>query len=112
MRVAVVGSRGFAARWKVEDYIHSLPSDATVITGGAGGVDTWALAEAQGLGLATELYQADWGRYGKKAGPMRNTLLVSKSDRVVAFWDGVSRGTKSTIDIALRSGVDLEVRFA
>lgn len=111
-RIAIVGSRGFAARWKVENYIDELAHDTVIVTGGAGGVDTWAYEYALKCEHPTELYQADWGRYGKRAGYLRNQLMVSKVDRVVAFWDGVSKGTKLTIDLALESGVDLEVHFA
>jgi hypothetical protein len=111
-RVAIIGSRGFAARWKVEEYIDELAHDTVIVSGGAPGVDTWAHEYALKCEHPTELYRADWQEHGKKAGYLRNQLIVSKVDRVVAFWDGVSKGTKHTIDLALKSGVDLEVRFA
>jgi len=111
-RIAIVGSRGFAARWKVEDYIRSLPGTAVIVSGGADGVDTWAFEYATHRGHLVEVYPADWQEYGKRAGFLRNQLIVSKADRVVAFWDGVSKGTKHTIDLALKAGVDLEVLYA
>ena len=111
-RVAIVGSRGFADRSMVEAYIYDLDPSVVIVTGGAGGVDTWALEYAEKGGHPTELYQADWQRYGKRAGVLRSGIIVARADRVVAFWDGASKGTRHTIDLALASGVDLEVRFA
>jgi len=51
----------------------------------------------------------DWATFGKAAGYIRNRQIVADADRVVAFWDGHSRGTKSTIGIANRQGKPVEV---
>lgn len=49
-----------------------------------------------------EVYIPDWELYGKSAGPIRNRKMVSKSDVVFAFWDGKSKGTKNSIDTAIK----------
>jgi hypothetical protein len=74
-----------------------------VVSGGARGVDSWAVDFARARGLHFEEYPADWDRYGKSAGYHRNRDLVDKADFVVAFWDGVSRGTFHTIQLALQA---------
>lgn len=103
MRVAVVGSRNYANLGQVQEYIQSLPKHATVISGGARGVDKAAENEAFRQGLAVHIYPAKWDEFGKSAGILRNADIVAASEIVVAFWDGRSRGTKDTIERALKA---------
>jgi hypothetical protein len=42
----------------------------------------------------------DWAKHGRAAGPIRNKLIISDADYVIAFWDGKSTGTLSSINIA------------
>lgn len=102
--VAIVGSREWPEPDAVRDYVLSLDKDVTVVSGGATGVDTWAQIAAEERGMATIIYRPDWNTHGKKAGILRNVTIVDNSDRVVAFWDGSSTGTKHTIDYARSKG--------
>ncbi len=47
-----------------------------------------------------ERYAANWEKYGKAAGPIRNEEMAKKCDFVICFWDGKSRGTKNMIECA------------
>ena len=44
-----------------------------------------------------------------KAAQERNRKLIDQADVVVAFWDGVSTGTRSTVDRALDAGKEVHV---
>ena len=46
---------------------------------------------------------ADWAQ-GRGAGHARNTIIVEQADRVVAFWDEESPGTRDTIGKARSQG--------
>jgi hypothetical protein len=114
MNIAIVGSREFPDLGMVEHYIRNLVWDTemgapTIISGGAPGVDTVAIKTAEKYGLPVEVIKPDWKTYGKPAGFRRNLFIVSKVDKVVAFWDGKSKGTKHTIDLTLQVGKCLEV---
>lgn len=109
MRIAIVGSRNYPDAKRVFEFVHELPPDTVVVSGGAGGVDTWAILQAKRDGLATKVYPADWGKYGMSAGFRRNQTIVDDVDCVVAFWDGVSRGTADTIAKARKAGKCVEV---
>lgn len=39
-----------------------------------------------------------WDRFGKSAGVARNIEMGKYADRLLAIWDGESRGTKQMID--------------
>lgn len=76
-----------------------------VISGGAKGVDTLAIQYAKKNHIKYQIYIADWNKYGKKAGFLRNTEMANNSDALIAVWDGVSKGTKHMIDIAQKQGL-------
>lgn len=107
--VAIVGSRDFGELDLVVKFVRSLPSDTVVVSGGAPGVDSKAESEARKCGLRVVIYKPDWVGDGNIAGFIRNRRIVKSADRVVAFWDGKSTGTKNTLAIAKRLHVPVEV---
>lgn len=113
MKVAIVGSRGWTDEAAVVDFVHRLHAGDTVISSGARGVDTFAAKAAILRGdLRLRVIKPDWERYGRKAGMMRNTQIADECDRLIAFWDGVSRGTKDSIDKATKAGKSVEIHYA
>lgn len=112
MKVAIVGSRDYPHEDEIWTYISSrLSKGDIVVTGGARGVDTFAEDAAKSMNYETEIYLADWDKYGKSAGLTRNSLMIDAADRIVAFWDGKSKGTLDTIQKALVAKKNLEVYF-
>ena len=109
MKVAIIGSRTYPDLEKVREYVRKLSQDDIIISGGAKGVDETAEDEARKLGMEVISIPAEWDKYGKRAGLMRNDIIVAMADCVVAFWDGVSRGTKYTIDKAKEKNVITQV---
>jgi hypothetical protein len=102
-KLAIVGSRDWPhPSWVMALVMECQPS-TTVVSGGARGVDSVAVAAAKGRGLKTIEFPADWSR-GRGAGYERNHKIVEAADYVVAFWDGHSPGTRHTIRIALAQG--------
>ena len=81
----------------------------TIISGGARGADRLGEEYADNDGHPLEVYPADWDRYGKRAGYLRNEEMAKQADTLLAFWDGESKGTKHMIDIALREGLNVVV---
>jgi hypothetical protein len=58
------------------------------------------------------IFKPDWDKYGKRAGFIRNELIINEADKIIAFWDGESKGTKLSIDLAIKAGkpIDIYVR--
>jgi hypothetical protein len=113
MRVAIVGSRKFKrldlVRQRVRELARVYDDSLVIVSGGASGVDTAAEYEARKLGIPVTVHIAEWKFYGRRAGPIRNARIVDDSDIVIAFWDGQSRGTKSSMNFARSMVKPLEV---
>jgi hypothetical protein len=77
--------------------------------GGARGVDSWVVEAAEERGLRTIVFPADWERHGRRAGPLRNAEIVAHADRLVAFWNGRSRGTLNTVLAARAAGLPISI---
>ena len=107
MRIGVIGSRSFLDYKLLETTLNKI-SDRTeissIISGGAKGADSLAEKYANLNNIDTIIFKPDWS-LGKGAAAIRNIKIVENSDIIVAFWDGVSKGTKMTIDIATSKNV-------
>lgn len=105
MKLAVIGSRkGFVPEFVysgITNYLHTHPvQNMTIISGGAVGVDTYAKEYAQLHNIPFEEFPADWERFGRSAGMIRNQQLISQANCVLAFWDQESKGTHHSIELA------------
>ncbi len=72
----------------------------TILSGHCSGVDQMAERYAKEKGIKLMLFPAEWNKYGRAAGPIRNEEVVKLADTVIAFWDGQSKGTKNLISLA------------
>jgi len=106
MKVAVIGSRSLEVP-NLETY---LPPDVTeIVSGGAKGVDMSARKYANDNGIKIVEFLPDYKQFGRGAPLKRNLQIIEYSDIVLAFWDGVSRGTKYVIENCKKLGVRLQV---
>ena len=79
--------------------------NTVIVSGGAKGADSLAEKYATANGIEIKVFPAEWSKYGKSAGPIRNKQMLDyisdgADSLVIAFWNGKSRGTKNTIDNA------------
>lgn len=87
----------------------------TVIHGGASGVDAisgeWARQKIFAkLPVRLEVFPANWERYGRRAGPIRNRqMLESGVDLCLAFPGKTSPGTWDCVRQALAMGILVRV---
>jgi len=101
--LAVVGSRKYRDRqcvFKKLDRIHKNLGIRLIISGGAQGPDSYSQEWAESRNVETCIFLPDWERFKKSAGFIRNADIVEACDRLLAFWDGESKGTKHSIDLA------------
>ena len=118
MKVLVCGDRNWTDKEAVRSWLDKLQDWGydTVIEGEARGADTIAREIAEELGMQvlnrdcnTRGFPAQWTKYGKSAGPIRNReMLDRKPDLVLAFHADLSksRGTADTVREAKRRGIE------
>ena len=110
MRTIIAGSRENTDFLLVKKAIEESGFDITeVVSGTCRGVDQHGEDWAEGHGIPITKFPADWNTYGKKAGYIRNKEMADYADALIAVWDGKSKGTKITIDLAHNYGLSVFV---
>ena len=110
MKCIIAGGRDFDDYNRLVKIMDKCPYEITeVVCGKARGADSLGELYAANRGYNINRFPADWDRWGKSAGYRRNKDMVDVADIVIAFWDGVSRGTKHTIDITKSSNKPCQV---
>ena len=105
MKIAIVGSRSIT----VTDIGMYISDGDEVVSGGAVGVDSCAAEYAKKNGLKLTVFLPQYERYGRAAPIVRNKKIVDYSDKILAFWDGSSKGTLSVIKYAEKTGKPCEI---
>ncbi len=108
-RIAVIGSREFRYLVMVSDFVRTMPTDLILVSGGARGVDRMAELTAREINMSFKIYLPDWKQDGKKAGILRNKLILENCDAVIAFWDGNSKGAGYTIRRAKELKIPIKI---
>ncbi len=102
----VSGSRHFVDYKQFEPIMNKLVilagSPRQIIHGGCRGIDFLAERWATEQRINTRTYPAEWNEYGRKAGPVRNSLMIRKANVVIAFPTGDSKGTRDVIDKTMK----------
>ena len=104
-RILITGGRDFTNRKMINHVLNTYTNRGdTLIVGGARGVDTIAEQFAFRKDRAVDRHMADWEKYGKRAGCIRNREMVqSGADLCIAFPGG--RGTADCIKQARKAGI-------
>ena len=115
-RIVVAGCRDYKNYEEVKKYIDSCISDICkeykliFISGCCRGVDALGERYAKESGYKIERYPAEWKKYGRAAGPIRNEKMAACADLIICFWDGKSRGTKTMIEFAKKYNKPVKVK--
>lgn len=99
MKVAVVGIRGLDDYNTVKKVLDRYKENITeIVSGGAMGVDRMSVKWAKENQKKYTEYLPQYDKYPSRIAPiMRNTQIVDRSDKVIAFWNGKSKGTLDSI---------------
>ena len=105
MKIAIIGSRGLTPE-NISAYIADCDE---IVSGGAKGVDTCAAAYAKEKNIKLTVFLPNYEKYGRAAPIRRNEQIVDYADKIIAFWDGCSKGTLSVIRYAEKTGKECNV---
>ena len=115
MNLIIAGGRDFVdydlLKFEVDKLINEVysPFGVIVVSGHALGADTLGEDYADENGLQKIIKIAYWDKYGPSAGYKRNVKLAENGSHLIAFWDGISDGTKNMIDIAKEFGLEIVI---
>ena len=112
LKIGVIGSRSFNNYKLLKDTLDKYKDDVFIIvSGGAKGADLLGEKWANENNIKKLIHKPNWEIHGKVAGFIRNELIVDDSDMIIAFWDGLSRGTEHSINLAKQKGKDVEIIY-
>jgi hypothetical protein len=96
MKLCIAGSRTLGPK---AEFIKSacemleITNITEVVSGCASGVDGAGEVFADLINIPVEHFHANWDKYGRSAGPIRNKQMAEYSDVLLLIWDGKSRGS-------------------
>lgn len=105
MKIAIVGLRNVV----VSDIGRYISNVEEIVSGGAVGVDRCAAEYAKENGIKLTVFLPQYKLYGRAAPIIRNKEIVDYSDKIIAFWNGSSKGTLSVIKYAQKTGKQCEI---
>lgn len=106
MKLLISGSRKKEERKLVDNILLKYRreyEDLVILVGDAMGIDAMVQMGCFSLDISFRVFIPLWEVYGKGAGIVRNKQMVEQCDEGIAIWDGVSRGTKNTIDLLYKA---------
>lgn len=83
---------------QVKNYVKLLDKDTIIVSGGGNGVDETEGKTGEALGMKVVSFLGD---------DIKD--ICEYSDMICAFWDGKSKETKSTIDLAKKMNMIVQV---
>jgi hypothetical protein len=109
MRLLVCGGRDFRDRAAFENAMCEVVAAhgylTAIIHGGAPGADKMADDWAARNGVATHIFYADWKKYGRAAGPIRNQRMIDEGKPDLALAMPGGRGTADMVRRLEAAGV-------
>lgn len=110
MKTIIAGSRTITDYAAIEAAVTASGFTITqVVSGCARGVDRLGEQWGYAHDVPIARFPADWKRYGRQAGPLRNNEMAVYADALIAVWDGESIGTKHMISAAHARGLQVFV---
>ena len=121
LHILVCGGRHFTNYTLLCDILDNVIGDikeVEIVSGHCQGADMLGEKYAQEHEIDVKIFPADWEKYGRKAGPIRNKQMVdyitSFDNRiVVAFTNENTIGTRNTITLAKKANISVvEIPYA
>lgn len=109
VKVLVTGGRHYDRPDLVQKGLELYKCSELIVGDCRTGADRYAREWAREAGVPLRVFKADWDKYGKAAGPIRNSEMVAeKPDLVLSFPGG--RGTADCSDKARAAGIRVVAR--
>ena len=107
--ILICGDREWNNRKAMYRVMYGLPDDTINVNGACRGADKMSTSIAEKLGFECREYPANWDKYGRRAGPIRNQEMLNKEKPhfVIAFHENIkaSKGTRDMIHKAKKEQI-------
>ena len=119
-KIIVAGSRDFndyeLLKLEINNFITNCENNLNasnnkieIISGNARGADKLGEKYAKEYNYSCSIKPADWNKYGKRAGYLRNADMAQEANALIAFWDGKSKGTNHMIQLAKQANLTIKI---
>lgn len=102
-KVIIAGSRTFnnysLLKEVCDEFLQGF-EDIEIVCGTAIGADQYGKEYALENNYLIKEFVPNWKKFGKKSGILRNREMAQYGHILIAFWDGVSKGTSNMIQEA------------
>lgn len=119
LRILVCGGRHFDDYDLLEKTINVViveggrtvgRTDIEIVSGHCVGADRLGELYAEKHNAQVKIFPAEWGKYGKRAGPIRNKQMIDyisgfENKIVIAFVSANTKGTRNTITLAKKANI-------
>ena len=117
LRILVCGGRHFEDYALLNNILNKVlkdkmlaPKEVEIVSGHCKGADMLGERWAEENNASVKIFPADWVKYKKSAGPIRNKQMIDyitcfNEKLVVAFVSPNSKGTRNTISLAQKNDI-------
>jgi len=112
VKVIIAGGRSFSdynLLREVCDHMLQNQVEVEIVSGKARGADSLGEKYAKEKNYTIKEFPADWEKYKKSAGYIRNKEMAQYADAAIVFWDGKSKGSKHMIELSQEYNLKLKV---
>lgn len=98
MKLIIAGTRTLRASVEeISGYIKKFNLNPTEIVSGREkkGIDHCGEEWADAKGIRVKPFPANWAKFGRPAGPIRNVQMAEYADELLLIWNGKSSGSTS-----------------
>lgn len=112
IKLIIAGTRTFdnysLLKDKCDKFLEGF-DEIEIVCGMAHGADILGKQYALEKRYSIKEFPANWQKFGKSAGMKRNLEMANYSNALIAFHDGVSKGTLNMIELARKKKLLTEV---
>lgn len=110
MKTIIAGSRTITNINVLQTALEHYRNPITeIVSGGAKGADYIGETFARDFGIPLKKFPANWNKFGRSAGHIRNKEMAQYAEACIVLWDGASKGSASMIKLAKEHGLSLLV---
>jgi len=87
-------------KWQCAHVLQNKHPNIEIVSGTARGADKLGERFAEENGYRIKRFPANWDKFGRGAGHIRNKEMAQYAGALILLWDGVSKGSEGMLRLA------------